>query len=103
MKSSHASAGTWHGIGKDREKYDFLFPKNREADNFIVDGHFQWVEDRTWKNKITLNISIKDQITPINNIGSIQFALNLINHYEVSDIEAAMIQYIEKELPEKMI
>lgn len=103
MKSSHGSAGTWHGIGKERERYDFLFPKNREFDNFIVDGHFQWVENKSWPNLIALNIQVKDEVTPLNDISKIQFALNLINNYKVSDIEEAMMQYIEKELPEKMI
>lgn len=103
MKCTHASAGTWHGIGKEREKYDFLFPKNRVIDNFLVDGKFECTGDRLHPNRISLNISVKDKITPINDISRIQFALNLINNYEVKDIEKAMITYIEDNLPEKMI
>jgi len=100
---SHASAGTWHGMGKEREKYEFLFPKNRAGDNFIVDGKFEGDESLTWKKRITLNVSVKDTVTPLNDISAIQFALNLINNYEVKDIEKAMLQYVETNLPEKMI
>ena len=103
MQSVHASAGTWHGMGKEKEKYDFLFPKNREFDNFLVDGKFELVDNNSWPNVIALTIQVKDEITPINDISKIQFALNLINNYEVQDIEEAMIRYIKKELPEKMI
>jgi hypothetical protein len=103
IKCVESSAGTWHGMGKEREKYDFLFPKNREFDNFIVDGKFEWVESKSWPTLINLTIQVKDKITPINDVSKIQFALNLINNYEVEDIEEAMIRYIKKELPEKMI
>lgn len=102
-KCTHASAGTWHGIGKERERYNLLFPKNRENDNFIVDGKFEWVDNKSWPNLIALTIQVKEQITPINDVSKIQFALNLINNYEVNDIEKAMIAYIEEHLPEKMI
>ena len=87
IKSSHSSARTWHGIGKEKEKYDFLFPKNREFDNFLVDGKFEWVENKSWPNIIALKIQVKDKVTPLNDISNIQFALNLINNYEVKDIE----------------
>lgn len=103
MKTVHSSAGTWHGMGEERRKYDFLFPKNRKNDRFIVDGKFECVENVSWPNKIELTIQLKDKITPINDISNIQFALNLINNYEVHDIEKAMITYIEEYLPEKRI
>ena len=28
-------------MGREREVFDFLFPKNRDGDNFLVDGRFE--------------------------------------------------------------
>ena len=101
---THSSAGTWHGMGREREVFDFLFPKNRDGDNFLVDGRFEKDENAlTWKNKITLNLQVKDIVTPLNDINKIQFALNLVNNFKQEDIEKAMIRYIKEELPEHML
>jgi hypothetical protein len=101
----HSSAGTWHGMGRQREIYDLLFPKNRnDEDNFIIDGKFEIDEDgSTWKNQITLNLQVKDTVTPLNDISKIQFGLNLVNNFKVEDIEKAMLRYVEEELPERLI
>ena len=103
MSKISASAGTWHGMGKERERYNFLFPKNRIHDNFLLDGDFETVDNPNWPKVIFLTIQSKDEITPLNDISVIQFALNLVNNYKLEDIEKAMIQYIEENLPEKMI
>ena len=101
---THSSAGTWHGMGKQRERYDRLFPKNRNGDDFIVDGKFEQDETQmTWKNKITLNLQVKDTISPLNDISLIQFGLNLVNNFKKEDIEEAMLRYINDELPEHLL
>ena len=99
----HSSAGTWHGMGDERKLYDSLFPKNKDGDRILLDSIQEISDSSHFPNKITLNIQSKDKETSINDISKIQFALNLINHYEQKDIELAMRMYINLHLPEKLI
>ncbi len=100
---SSMSAGTWHGVGNERNIHDFLFPKDRNGDTFLVSGKIDTDTKKLWPTTISVDISIKGTASVFNDISKVQFALKLIDNFNIKEITQAMLDYVDNYLPERKI